>query len=37
VADVLSWLREYNARRADKVQLVGVEYYFTRAAAYDAT
>jgi erythromycin esterase-like protein len=36
VADVLRWLREYNARHNDKVRFVGVEYYFTRAAAYDA-
>lgn len=36
VADVLRWLRGYNAGRKDKVQFVGVEYYFTRALAYDA-
>ncbi|MEU6040573.1 erythromycin esterase family protein [Actinomadura sp. NPDC047616] len=36
VADVLRWLRAYNARHADKVQFFGVEYYLTKAAAYDA-
>ncbi len=29
VADVLQWLRDFNAGRADKVQFVGVEYYLT--------
>jgi erythromycin esterase-like protein len=36
VADVLRWLRDFNAGRADKVQFFGVEYYFTRPLAYDA-
>ncbi len=36
VADVLQWLRDYNAERADKVQFVGVEYFFTWLEAYDA-
>jgi erythromycin esterase len=36
VADVLRWLRAFNAGRADKVQSVGVEYYFTGRSAYDA-
>jgi erythromycin esterase len=37
VADVLRWLRDFNARRGegDKVQFVGVEYYLTRNVAYD--
>jgi erythromycin esterase-like protein len=36
VADVLRWLRDFNADRADKVQFVGMEYFFTRPLAYDA-
>src|SRR5215218_1622365 len=36
VADVLGWLRDYNAGHADKVRFVGVEYYLLRALAYDA-
>lgn len=36
VADVLRWLRDYNAGQADKVQFVGVEYYLTPVSAYDA-
>jgi erythromycin esterase-like protein len=36
VADVLRWLRSYNAERADKVRFVGVEYYYTQPFAYDA-
>ena len=36
VADVLRWLRDYNARRTDQVRFFGVEYYFTRLLAYDA-
>jgi erythromycin esterase-like protein len=36
VADVLRWLREFNAGRADKVQFVGVEYYLLGPLAYDA-
>jgi len=36
VADVLRWLREFNAGRADKVRYVGVEYYFTGLLAYNA-
>ncbi len=37
VADVLAWLRAYNAGRRgrDQVSFVGVEYYFTRPVAYD--
>lgn len=35
VANVLRWLRDYNAGRADKVQFVGVEYYLTQRLAYD--
>jgi erythromycin esterase-like protein len=36
VADVLRWLRDFNAGRADQVSFVGVEHYFTRLLAYDA-
>lgn len=36
VAGVLRWLRTFNAQNADQVRFVGVEYYFTSAAAYDA-
>ncbi|WP_084964889.1 erythromycin esterase family protein [Thermoactinospora rubra] len=36
VAAVLRWLRDYNTRRADKVRFVGVEFYATGHAAYDA-
>ncbi|MFI6299699.1 erythromycin esterase family protein [Nonomuraea sp. NPDC050790] len=36
VRDVLRWLRAYNATHADKVRFVGVEFYATRPAAYDA-
>jgi erythromycin esterase-like protein len=36
VADVLRWLRGYNAEHADKVRFVGVEYYYTQPSAYDA-
>ena len=36
VADVLRWLRQYNVRHVDDVRFFGVEYYFTRRAAYDA-
>lgn len=35
VADVLRWLRDFNAQHADKVQFVGVEYYLTGPRAYD--
>ena len=35
VADVLAWLRAYNAGHRDGVSFVGVEYYFTRPIAYD--
>jgi erythromycin esterase-like protein len=35
VADVLAWLRGYNAEHRDQVSFVGVEYYFTRSIAYD--
>jgi erythromycin esterase len=35
VADVLRWLREFNADRPDQVQFVGVEYYATPAQAHD--
>ena len=36
VADVLRLLRGYNSRHVDDVRFFGVEYYFTRLAAYDA-
>lgn len=36
VADVLRWLREYNAAHDEMVQFVGVEYYLTRSPAYDS-
>jgi erythromycin esterase len=36
VADVIEWLRTFNAGRADKVRLVGVEYFLTGHLAYDA-
>jgi erythromycin esterase-like protein len=36
VADVLAWLRDYNAGHADKVRFVGVEYYLLGSLAYDA-
>jgi erythromycin esterase len=36
VADVLRWLRDFNAGRADKVRFAGVEYFLTRPLAYDA-
>ena len=36
VENVLRWLRDYNAGRADQVRFFGVEYYFTRRLAYDA-
>jgi erythromycin esterase-like protein len=36
VADVLRWLRAFNTGRSDPVRFVGVEYYLTRASAYDA-
>ncbi|WP_157249778.1 erythromycin esterase family protein [Nonomuraea typhae] len=36
VRDVLRWLRGYNATHKDKVRFVGVEFYATRPAAYDA-
>lgn len=36
VADLLRWLRRYNAGRADKVRFFGVEYFSTRPLAYDA-
>ena len=36
VADVLRWLRDFNAGRDDKVSFVGVEYYFTGRLAYEA-
>jgi erythromycin esterase len=35
VAEVLSWLRRFNAGRQDQVSFFGVEYYFTRRLAYD--
>jgi erythromycin esterase len=35
VADVLTWLRGYNAGHRDKVRFFGVEYYATRPFAYD--
>ena len=36
VADVLAWLRAFNAGRTDPVRFVGVEYYFTGPEASDA-
>ncbi len=36
VADVLRWLRDFNAGRDDKVRFVGVEYYLLQPLAYDA-
>jgi erythromycin esterase-like protein len=33
VADVLAWLRDYNAGRSDKVRFVGVEYYLLGSLA----
>jgi erythromycin esterase-like protein len=36
VADVLRWLRRYNAAHADRVRFVGVESYYTRPSAHDA-
>lgn len=36
VADLLSWLREYNRTHRENVQFVGVEYFTTRRLAYDA-
>ena len=36
VADVLVWLRDYNAGHTDKVRFVGVEYYLLGSLAYDA-
>jgi hypothetical protein len=35
-ADLLRWLRRYNAGHAGKVRFVGVEYYYTGPEAYDA-
>jgi erythromycin esterase-like protein len=34
VADVLRWLRAFNANRSDKVQFAGLDYYLTPLAAY---
>ncbi|MCG5213340.1 erythromycin esterase family protein [Streptosporangium soli] len=36
VKAVLRWLRDYNAGHADQVRFVGVEFYATGRAAYDA-
>lgn len=36
VADLLTWLREYNRTHRDDVRFVGVEYFATRPLAYDA-
>jgi erythromycin esterase len=36
VADVLTWLREYNRTHRDQVRFTGVEYFATRPLAYDA-
>ncbi len=36
VANVLRWLRDYNAGHSDQVRFFGVEHYFTRLLAYDA-
>lgn len=35
VVEVLRWLRDFNAGREDQVQFVGVEFFTTRALAYD--
>jgi erythromycin esterase-like protein len=35
VADVLRWLRAFNAGRPDPVRFVGVDFYLTGAAGYD--
>jgi erythromycin esterase len=35
VADVVSWLRRFNAGRRDQVSFFGVEYSFTGRPAYD--
>ena len=35
-ADLLRWLRGWNARHQDKVRFVGVEFYYTGPEAYDA-
>jgi erythromycin esterase-like protein len=34
VAGVLRWLRTYNARHADKLHFVGVDYYLLGREAY---
>jgi erythromycin esterase len=36
VANVLTWLRDFNVGRSDPVRFVGVEYYFAGPEAYDA-
>ncbi|MFY1693065.1 erythromycin esterase family protein [Plantactinospora sp. WMMB782] len=36
VADLLSWLREYNRTRRERVTFVGAEYFATRPLAYQA-
>ncbi|TDD84287.1 erythromycin esterase family protein [Actinomadura darangshiensis] len=36
VADVLRWLRGFNTGRSDKVRFVGVEYFLTGPAEYEA-
>ncbi len=36
VADVLEYLRDYNAKHRDKVRFTGVEYWTTRHLAYNA-
>jgi erythromycin esterase-like protein len=36
VADVLRWLRDYNAGHEDTVRFAGVEYYLTGPLAYNA-
>src|SRR5262245_11558151 len=35
VADVLRWLRDYNASHVGTVRFTGVEYYLARPLAYD--
>jgi len=36
IVEVLRWLRSYNATHRDKVRFAGVEYFTTRALAYEA-
>ncbi|MDR2998187.1 MAG: erythromycin esterase family protein [Microbacterium sp.] len=36
IRDLLQWIREYNDRHEDDVQIAGTEYFATGLAAYDA-